>query len=253
MNIPQTIQDRVEWIKNLLATTGAKGIIYGNSGGKDCTLVGALARLATKNVLGVIMPCQSSQNYGSDMQDAFAAGERFDIPQIVVDLTKVKEDFLSALGDELTKDAAGEHSVKMAGVNINPRLRMTTLYALGQARGYLVAGTGNLDESTLGYFTKWGDGAYDFNPISDLNVEEIYACLRYLNAPENIVSKAPSAGLYPGQTDEQELGISYADVDKYVRGLEVSPDVRAKIEKAERSTAHKRRMPLTFAGSKSQQ
>ena len=246
MNISQTIQERVEWIKNLLATTGAKGIIYGNSGGKDCTLVGALSRMATKNVLGVIMPCQSKQNYGSDMQDAFAAGERFDIPQIVVDLTKVKDDFLSALGDELTKDSAGEHSVKMAGVNINPRLRMTTLYALGQARGYLVAGTGNLDEATLGYFTKWGDGAYDFNPISDLNVDEIYACLRYLNAPENIVSKAPSAGLYPGQTDEQELGISYADVDKYVRGIEIAPDVKEKIERAYKSTAHKRRMPLVF-------
>lgn len=251
MDISKTIEERVEWIKNLLASSGAKGIIYGNSGGKDCTLVGALCRLATKNVLGVIMPCQSSQNYGSDMQDAYAAGEKFDIPQIVVDLTKVKEDFISALGDNLTKDNAGEHSVKMAGVNINPRLRMTTLYALGQARGYLVAGTGNLDETTLGYFTKWGDGACDFNPISDLNIEEEYACLRYLDAPSNIVDKAPSAGLYPGQTDEQELGISYADVDKYVRGKEVAPDVKAKIEKAYRSTAHKRRMPQTFAESKS--
>ena len=177
MDIAKTIQERVEWIKNLLASSGAKGIIYGNSGGKDCTLVGALCRLATKNVLGVIMPCQSSQNYGSDMQDAFAAGERFDIPQIVVDLTKTKESIIEALGDNLTKDNAGEHSVKMAGVNVNPRLRMTTLYALGQARGYLVAGTGNLDEATLGYFTKWGDGAYDFNPIADLTATEIFAFL----------------------------------------------------------------------------
>lgn len=249
MNISATIQDRVDWIKNLLASSGAKGIIYGNSGGKDCTLVGALCRLATPDVLGVIMPCESQQNYGSDMQDAFAAGERFDIPQIVVDLTKTKESIIEALGDNLTENNAGEHSVKMAGVNVNPRLRMTALYALGQARGYLVAGTGNLDEATLGYFTKWGDGAYDFNPIADLNVEEVYALLRHLNAPNSIIDKAPSAGLYPGQTDEQELGISYADVDKYVRGKEVSEDVKQKIERAYKSTAHKRRMPLTFGSN----
>lgn len=90
---------------------------------------------------------------------------------------------MSALGEQLEKDNAGEANLKMANVNINPRLRMTTLYALGQARGYLVAGTGNLDEATLGYFTKWGDGAHDFNPIADLTVGEIYEHLRYLGAP----------------------------------------------------------------------
>ena len=119
----------------------------------------------------------------------------------------------------------------MANVNINPRLRMTTLYALGQARGYLVAGTGNLDEATLGYFTKWGDGAHDFNPIADLTVGEIYEHLRYLGAPSTIIEKAPSAGLYQGQTDEQETGIKYADVDKYLRGEQIPDEVRQKIEK----------------------
>ena len=246
MDIKTSVEKRVEWIKDLLKSSGAKGIIYGNSGGKDCTLVGALCKLATDNVLGVIMPCQSAQNYGSDRDDAILAGECFGIEQIQIDLSDVKSSMLSALGDELSKDGVSEYSLKMAGVNINPRLRMTTLYALGQARGYLVAGTGNLDEITLGYFTKWGDGAHDFNPIADLTVEEVYAHLRYLGAPSSIVDKAPSAGLYQGQTDEEELGIKYADVDAYLRGEIVHDEVREKIEKSKRASAHKLRMPMKF-------
>ena len=246
MDVQTSIQNRVEWIKKVLSQSGAKGIIYGNSGGKDCTLVGALCKLATDNVLGVIMPCQSSQNYGSDRDDALRAGKHFGIEQIEIDLTKTKEALVSALGEQLEKDNAGEANLKMANVNINPRLRMTTLYALGQARGYLVAGTGNLDEATLGYFTKWGDGAHDFNPIADLTVGEIYEHLRYLGAPSTIIEKAPSAGLYQGQTDEQETGIKYSDVDKYLRGEEIPDEVKQKIEKMKARAGHKMRMPLKY-------
>lgn len=250
MDIRESINKRVEWIKDILKSSGAKGIIYGNSGGKDCTLVSALCKLATDNVLGVIMPCQSSQNYGKDKEDALRAGECFNIPQIEVDLSDTKSALLDALGDKLAENKASDYNVKMAGINVNPRLRMITLYALGQARGYLVAGTGNLDEATLGYFTKWGDGAYDFNPIADLTVGEVYAHLRELGAPSSIIEKAPSAGLYQGQTDEDELGIRYADVDKYLKGEEVDQTVIKKIEKAKASSAHKRRMPLCFSQEK---
>lgn len=246
MDVKASVESRVQWIKDLLKTTGAKGIIYGNSGGKDCTLVGALCKMATDNVLGVIMPCQSAQNYGSDRSDAIEAGNRYNIKQIEIDLSETKSSFMSALGEHLSEDCAGENNVKMAGININPRLRMAALYALGQARGYLVAGTGNLDEITLGYFTKWGDGAHDFNPIADLNVAEVYEHLRYLGAPSSIVDKAPSAGLYQGQTDEDELGIKYADVDAYLKGESVEPSVKQKIEKAKAASAHKLRMPLKY-------
>ena len=208
MDMKTNVENRVKWIKDILESTGARGIIYGNSGGKDCTLVGALCRMATENVLGVIMPCQSSANYGSDRTDAIAAGERFGIRQIEVDLTAVKEALVAAMGEHLEPADAADGAVRSALININPRLRMTTLYALGQARGYLVAGTGNLCEATVGYFTKWGDGAYDFDPIADMTVPEVYDMLRYLGAPANIVEKAPSAGLYPGQTDEVELGVT---------------------------------------------
>lgn len=246
MDVKQSIEKRVRWIKDLLASTGAKGVIYGNSGGKDCTLVGALCKLATPNVLGVIMPCQSSQNYGSDRSDAILAGECFGIEQIEVDLSQTKEAIVNALGSRLGENSISDDALKMAGVNINPRLRMTALYALGQARGYLVAGTGNLDEITLGYFTKWGDGAHDFNPIADLTVAEVYEHLTALNAPKSIIDKAPSAGLYQGQTDEEELGLKYADVDAYLRGEEVDEKVREKIESAKRRSAHKNAMPNRY-------
>ena len=206
MDISTNVENRVKWIKEVLESSGARGIIYGNSGGKDCTLVGALCRMATPNVLGVIMPCQSSANYGSDRDDALAAGRHFGIA----------------------------------------RLRMTTLYALGQAKGYLVAGTGNLCEYTVGYFTKWGDGAYDFDPIADLTVPEIYEMLRFLDAPASIIEKAPSAGLYPGQTDETELGVTYGDITAYIRGGELSESMRRRIAGMEERTAHKRRMPLRY-------
>ena len=121
MDISTNVENRVKWIKEVLESSGARGIIYGNSGGKDCTLVGALCRMATPNVLGVIMPCQSSANYGSDRDDALAAGRHFGIAQTEVDLTAVKESLVAALGDGL---AAGEENgaARSALININPRL-----------------------------------------------------------------------------------------------------------------------------------
>lgn len=227
------LEKRAEWVKQILLSSGAKGIIYGNSGGKDCTLVSAICRRATDNVLGVIMPCHSTQNYGSDMADAKAAAEKFGIKNIVVDISETKNALVSALGEQsLTAPAMS---------NIQPRLRMTALYALGQSLGYLVAGTGNRCEYHLGYFTKWGDGAYDLNPIADLTVTEVYEFLRYLDAPENIITKAPSAGLYEGQTDEKEMGVSYAAVDEYLLTGNTDEKSREIIERYHSRTQHKRR------------
>lgn len=245
-DISAEIDKRAEWIEKILAESGAKGIVYGNSGGKDCTLVGALCRRACENVTGVVMPCNSSVNYTTDRDDALAAGKKFGIPQIEVDLSDVKNAFAGALHGALSAEDATESGVSAALVNINPRLRMTALYAIAQARGCLVAGTGNLCEYTMGYFTKWGDGAYDFNPIADLTVPEIYEMLEYLGAPEHIVSKAPSAGLYEGQTDEKEMGVTYAEITAYIRGESLPPDRRAAIAEREARTAHKRRPPARY-------
>jgi len=104
----------------------------------------------------------------------------------------------------------------------------------------LVAGTGNRSEAYVGYFTKWGDGAHDFNPISDLTVTEIYEFLRWLDAPACIIEKAPSAGLFDGQTDEQEMGITYSELDAYLFGEKVSDAAKQTIRRMHEKSEHKR-------------
>ena len=234
------LKNRIEFIQNVLESSRASGIIYGNSGGKDSALVGILCKKACENVLGVIMPCESKRNFGEDMEDGLKVAEQFNIDYITVDLTDAKKAILSHVENVSEITSA-------ANANIAPRLRMTTLYSIGQSKNYLVAGTGNKSESYMGYFTKWGDGAYDLNPISDLTVTEIYEFLEFLNAPENIIKKAPSAGLFEGQTDESEMGVTYKEIDEYIATGEGNPESVAKIEAAHNRSEHKRRMPQTYS------
>lgn len=238
MNYELEIKSRVEWIKQVLKNSGAKGVVLGNSGGKDCSLVEILCRMATPNVLSVIMPCESAQNYGQDREHAYLIANAFDIPTIEVDITRAKQELKKVIEPYVGND------VPMAYSNINPRLRMSVIYAIGQAKGYLVAGTGNASEIYMGYFTKWGDGGYDFNPISDLLVEDVYGMLKFLKCPAPIIDKKPSAGLYEGQTDEQEMGVSYAEIDKYIKTGE--SEFAQKIKSAHDRTEHKRVLPLKY-------
>ena len=230
----EEFEKRVAYIRAKLAEAHADGIVFGNSGGKDSALVGILCKAACDNTLGVIMPCASTQNYGQDKDDGNALAARFGIECRTVDLTAVREAELKAL-----EGAAALND--MALTNIAPRLRMTTLYAIAAAENRLVR-----SEIHLGYFTKWGDGASDLNPISDLCATEIFEFLRYLNAPASIVEKAPSAGLYEGQTDEKELGVSYAAVDAYLLRGEVNEHDKAIIDRYHSRSAHKRRPISTF-------
>ncbi|MEG1509171.1 MAG: NAD(+) synthase [Clostridia bacterium] len=233
------IKQRVDWIKEVLKNAHANGVVVGNSGGKDCTLVEILCKKATENVLSVIMPCESKRNYEIDKRHALLVAEKYNIETIEVDITSTKQDLARKLEQFCPKQ-----QVPMAYANMNPRLRMTTLYTIAQNKNYLVAGTGNLSEITMGYFTKWGDGGYDFNPIADMTATEVFAMLRYLQAPIEIIEKAPSAGLYEGQTDEKEMGVSYAEIDKFIRtGESEKQDV---ILKAFNRNQHKRVMPLQF-------
>ena len=230
-------EKRIAFIKDILKSSGAKGIVYGNSGGKDCTLVGVLCKMACDNTLGIIMPCGSKQNYGSDKTDALIFAEERGIETRIIDLTAVKEALIETVSKETNlKDSAI--------ANIAPRLRMTTLYSVAASENRLVAGTGNRSEAHMGYFTKWGDGAHDFNPIGDLTVTEVYGFLRYLKAPESIINKAPSAGLFEGQTDESEMGVTYKSIDEYLLNGNVSDHDKVIIERFHKASEHKRR-PIT--------
>lgn len=240
-NFKEELENRVNWIRSVLKEAGCSGIIYGNSGGKDSALVGILCKKACDNTVGVIMPCFSKRNYGEDTDDANAVAMQFGIETRTVDLTEARASILEAMS------AASGNITDSAAKNIAPRLRMTTLYAIGQSEGRLVAGTGNRDEIYVGYFTKYGDGGADFNPIADLTVGEIYEFLEYLNAPESIIKKAPSAGLEEGQTDEGEMGIAYADLDRYILEGIAPEEVKKKIDRMHAASEHKRNPVKTYS------
>ena len=229
----EEFEKRVSFIKELVAESGAKGIVFGNSGGKDSALVGALCKAACDDTVGIIMPCSSRRNYEEDARDGREFADKFGIETRIVDLTPVKEVELQQLSKVVKM-------IPMSEANIAPRLRMTTLYAIAACESRLVAGTGNRSETYVGYFTKWGDGAHDFNPISDLTVTEVYEFLRYLGVPRRIIEKAPSAGLFDSQTDEVDMGFKYSDLDAYITTGQTAPDIKVRIDQMHSKSQHKR-------------
>lgn len=230
---------RVAFIKELVRESGVSGLVFGNSGGKDSALVGILCKAACENTVGLIMPCASRRNYGADADDGRALAERFGIDSRTVDLTAVREAELAALSEAAALNDA-------AVTNIAPRLRMITLYAVAASENRLVAGTGNRSEAYMGYFTKWGDGAHDFNPISDLTATEVFEFLEYLRAPRSIIDKAPSAGLFDGQTDEQDMGVTYRAIDEFLLTGRSSAADKAVIDRYHSRSEHKRRPIVSY-------
>ncbi len=238
----QETEKRVAFIRTCLNEAHATGIVFGNSGGKDCALVGILSKLACENTVSIMMPANAGINYSTDLEDAVALCEQWNIENRTVDLADAKRAMLCAIGhaSSVTPDAEK---------NLSPRLRMATLYTVGQSEGRLVAGTGNRSERHLGYFTKHGDGAFDFDPIADLTVREVYEFLAYFNAPQSIRQKAPSAGLFEGQTDEAEMGLTYAEVDAYLLGERIpEAETKEKIDRMHRISEHKRTSPKVYEG-----
>ena len=232
-------EKRIQFIRQALADAHADGILFGNSGGKDSALVGILCKLACENTEGIIMPCSSKRNFTIDKDDGMEVANQFGIKTRVLDLTAQKELAMENLSAIATLSDA-------AIANIAPRLRMISLYAVAASENRLVAGTGNASEFYMGYFTKWGDGAYDLNPIADLTATEIFEFLRYLKAPEAVITKAPSAGLFEGQTDEEDMGVTYAAIDKYITTGQANEKDTAIIDRYHARSEHKRRNPLRY-------
>jgi len=230
------LENRVAFIQKVVAGAKVKGIVFANSGGKDATLTGILCKKACVDTVGVILPCGIKRNYGDDTNHATLVGEQYDIQHRTVDLLPVRDALVQGLGDLSATSLA----------YIASRLRMTAVYAIANSENRLVAGTGNRSEAYMGYFTKWGDGAYDFNPIGDLTVTEIFEFLRFLGAPEAVINKAPSAGLFEEQTDEKEMGLTYRSLDNFLLTGSTDPADEAVIRRFHSNSEHKRRPPILF-------
>lgn len=224
----------VDWIKSYVENSGAKGIIVGNSGGKDSAAVIGLCvkALGRNNVLTVAMPCSS---ISKDLEDAKLVAATFGVKMLTLDLSSVYENLSLEIEGQITDSLSS-----FVSVNIRPRLRMTTLYTLAQQYGYLVAGTGNACEGFIGYTTKWGDNACDFNPIAEFTVSEVLEIGRILGVPSAIIDKAPNDGLGLG-TDEEKLGVTYREIEEYIStGKTANKSSMEKIGKMHKHSEHKR-------------
>ena len=227
--------DIIAFIKDSIKNAHAKGAVVGLSGGIDSAVAAALAvrALGKENVLGLLLPCESTT---SDFEDAMLLVEHLGIRHKVIDLTGTYKQFLKDNG----KEAAGN----LTYANIKPRLRMTTLYFHGSLENALVLGTSNKSELVTGYLTKFGDGGVDIEPLADLLKREVWQLAEYLGLPARLITKTPTAGLLSGQTDEQEMGFSYKELDRFIESGEGTPEVAAKIMRLYRASRHKIDGPL---------
>lgn len=226
----------VDWIKNYIKNSGSKGVVIGNSGGKDSAVVIALCvkALGKENVLTVAMPCSSILK---DLEDAKLVANTFGVQMLTVDLISVYENLCLEIESTMTHSLLAE-----ASINIRPRLRMITLYAIAQQNNFLVAGTGNACEQFIGYTTKWGDNASDFNPIAGFTVSEVLEIGKILKVPDKILNKAPNDGLGSGN-DEDKIGITYKEIEEYIlTGKTKNPASMEKIKKMHKQTEHKRKL-----------
>lgn len=238
-------------MRRQLHASGARGFVVGLSGGIDSAVVARLAQLAAPgNVLALVLPCHSDPQ---DERDAVLVAKHFSLTAARVDLAPSYDGLVgqvqSAMHSLPDQTKAAEPADLLRGrvplANMKPRLRMTTLYFFANTLNYLVAGTGNKSELSLGYFTKYGDGGADVLPIANLVKSEVRALARELNVPEPIIDRPPSAGLWLGQIDEEEMGFTYAELERYLEeGPQgVSPALAMKIERLMRSSDHKRQLP----------
>ena len=206
------IAERItEFIRRFVESAGAQGVIVGISGGVDSVTTAFLCvrALGRDRVLGLIMP-EKGVTRDEDIRDAIDVCRKLNIEYRYIEINEIVESFLRNLdkGDMIPV------------ANLKPRIRMTINYYYANLLNYVVAGTGNKSEIACGYFTKWGDGAADFFPIGDLYKTEVFELARFLGVPERIIDKKPSSGLWVGQTDEEELGISYERLDGILKALE---------------------------------
>lgn len=242
----EEIDRLVTWLDSRLAASTAEGFVVGLSGGIDSAVVARLCQMTRKDgTVGVLLPCHSDPQ---DEADARLVADHFGLRTVRIDLAPAHDALLrdarAAVGPLLrgqpgtTDDLRGRLPI----ANVKPRLRMTALYFVANSLNGLVVGTGNRSEMTIGYFTKYGDGGVDLLPIAHLVKSEVRAIARELGVPAPVIQKPPSAGLWLGQTDEGEMGFTYAELEQYLNEgpQSVTPAVAMKIERLARASEHKR-------------
>jgi NAD+ synthase len=248
------------WLRFQMDQAGAARLVLGLSGGIDSAVVCALSTMAAgpSRVIAAIMPIHSRPD---DMRDAELVASAFEVIPRTINLVAAHEALIAAMP---TEGSAGLEDAnvdpdrvsirrQLALANVKPRLRMTSLYYLANRYNGLVVGTGNKTELAIGYFTKYGDGGVDVLPLGDLDKTAVRGLARELGVPEMVIRKAPSAGLWEGQTDEAEIGVTYDQLDRVLaaipgeeRGEPIDPATRDRISALVAASEHKRRATPMF-------
>lgn len=238
-NVEKVTNALIEWIKAWFDENGKDcNAVIGISGGKDSTVVAGLcvAALGKDRVIGVLMPNGEQK----DIADSKRIVEFLGIKHFVCNIKEATNGVLNSLAE------CGVEPNEQAKINLPPRVRMTTLYALSQTFNGRVANTCNLSEDYVGYSTRYGDSAGDFSPLGKLTVAEVKAIGKYLGLPIDLVDKTPSDGLC-GYTDEDKLGFTYATLDKYIReGVCEDETTKARIDRLNKINAFKLKVIPAF-------
>ena len=237
MHSAKIAEKLVNWINERVKAAKCQGAVMGLSGGMDSSVAAVLCQRAfPETMLGLIMPCYSPKQ---DVEHAQALAQKFSIPTKTVVLDGSYDTLLKALpAEEISPDTS-----RLAQTNLKARLRMLTLYYFSNQLNYLVVGSGNRDERAIGYFTKYGDGGVDIQPLGGLLKGRVKELAQFLGIPQPIIDKPPSAGLWEGQTDEGELGFSYDELDRYLASGEASASLKEKFKAIIASAEHKRQPP----------
>ena len=235
-NAEKVKNECVEWIRQFFEENGKDcNAVVGISGGKDSSIVAALCveALGKERVIGVLMPC--GEQHDIDMAKLLV--DTLGIKHYVVNIKEAVDGIINNIPFELQKQSL---------INLPPRIRMSTLYAVSQSNNGRVANTCNLSEDWVGYSTRYGDAAGDFSPCSNLTVQEMKQIGRLLGLPDVLVDKVPIDGLC-GKTDEDNLGFTYAELDKYIReGIIDNEDKKAKIDRMHKMNQFKLKLMPAF-------
>ena len=239
----------VDFVRDYYRKNNLKGAVLGISGGKDSGVVAGIMckALGPENVVGLTLPCHSKE---ADAADAKLVAEKFGFELLNIDLTNVFDAFRT---EALKLGDFTDEELKNSDINLKPRLRMASVYymaaLLSATRGgtYIVPGTSNACELYVGYFTKGGDSVYDIAPIYSLTVDEVIKVGEVLGVPEKVLYRTPDDGI-SGLSDEDKLGVKYADIGKVIRGEEVDENEKEKIEVLHKKAAHKFNIPVYRIG-----